>query len=91
MAEIKLNSWDINEAIEDYLKKKYKLDIDITNDLEMYPCLEYTVRKYDYKKFKNGKYKTDKDGYKIIDDNTIKYETEYAEITEDSKISFYIY
>ena len=62
--EIKLNSWDINEAIVDYLKKKYDLDIDFEK-MHDYPCFKYSEREVVYKRHNNGKVKKNKDGNKL--------------------------
>lgn len=85
--EIKLNSWDINDAIEEYLKKKYSLKINM-NNLEDYLYLEYYELEHEYQKHKNGKVKKDKDGYKIIKDE--KYVKKYACLNDNSNISFYV-
>lgn len=87
--EIKLNSWDINEAIVDYLKKKHNLNIDFT-EMSDYPCFKYTEREVVYKRHKNGKVKKDKDGMWLIDRDKTKYIPKYAEVSDDSYISFYI-
>ena len=85
--EIKLNSWDINDAIEEYLKKKYSLKINM-NNLEDCLYLEHYELEHEYQKHKNGKVKKDKDGYKIIKDE--KYVKKYACLNDDSNISFYV-
>ena len=87
--EIKLNSWDMNEAIQDYVKKKFSMDIDI-NDMSQYPCIEYSEYKYAYKKHKNGKLKKCKDGYSIVDHENSKYETVYAELGDGCSVSLYL-
>jgi hypothetical protein len=87
--EIKLNSWDINEAIVDYLKKKYDLDIDFEK-MHDYPCFKYSEREIVYKRHNNGKVKKNKDGVWLIDKEQTKYVTKYAEVSDDSYISFYI-
>lgn len=87
--EIKLNSWDINEAIVDYLKKKHDLNIDFKS-MHDYPCFEYTERELVYKRHKNGKVKKNKDGSWLVDDKQTKYVTKYAEVSDDSCISFYL-
>jgi len=87
--EIKLNSWDINEAIVDYLKKKYELHMDI-NQLSSYPCLEYNEYQLVHKKHKNGKFKKCKDGYLIPDHENSNFKTKYAELGDGCSISFYL-
>jgi len=87
--EIKLNSWDINEAIVDYLKKKYDLDIDFEKTHD-YPCFKYSEREIVYKRHNNGKVKKNKDGVWLIDKEQTKYVTKYAEVSDDSYISFYL-
>jgi hypothetical protein len=88
--EIKLNSWDINEAIKNYVKDKYNLDVDF-EEMDEYPCLEYSKREIVHKKYKNGKVKKDKNGMWIIDEEKTKYVTEFAEIGNDSAIVFYLW
>jgi|TARA_E500000318_G_C3444253_1_gene166275 hypothetical protein len=85
--EIKLNSWDINDAIEEYLEKKYSLKINI-NDLEDYLYLEHDELEYEYEKHKNGKVKKDKDGCRIIKDE--KYVTKHVCLDNVCSISFYV-
>lgn len=85
--EIKLNSWDIYEAFQDYLEKKYSLEIDMY-DLDDYPYLEYYKVKYEYEKHKNGKIKKDKNGLPITKDQ--KYIRKHAPMPDDCSISFYI-
>ena len=87
--EIKLNSWDINEAIVDYLKKKHDLDIDFES-MHDTPCFKYTEREVVFKRHKNGKVKKNKDGLWLIDKEQTKYVTKYAEVGDDSCISFYL-
>lgn len=87
--EIKLNSWDINEAIVDYIKKKHDLDIDFKS-MHDYPCFKYTEREVVYKRHKNGKVKKNQDGLWLIDEKQTKYVTKYAEVSDDSCISFYL-
>lgn len=87
--EIKLHSWDINQAIEDYIKKKHDLDIDFS---EMYdcPCFEFTEREVVYKRHNNGKVKKDKNGCWLVDEKKTKYVEKYGEISDDTSISFYL-
>lgn len=87
--QIKLNSWDIDEAMQDYLKKKYGLDVNI-NDLSDYPCIEYQEYVRAYKKHKNGKLKKCKDGFSIIDDKNSKWITKYAEFSDGCSFNFYL-
>jgi len=87
--EIKLNSWDINQAIEDYIKKKHDLDIDFS-EMHDYPCFKYTEREIVYKRHKNGKVKKHKDGYWLVDEKKTKYVEKYGEISDDTSISFYL-
>tara|TARA_R110001592_G_C13139200_1_gene747190 strand:- start:2064 stop:2333 length:270 start_codon:yes stop_codon:yes gene_type:complete len=87
--EIKLNSWDINQAIEDYLKKKHDLDVDFS-EIDDYPCFKYTEREIVYKRHKNGKVKKHKDGYWLVDEKKTKYVEKYGEISDDASISFYL-
>ena len=88
--EIKLNSWDVNEAIKNYVKDTYNLDVDF-EQMDEYPCLEYSRREIVHKKHKNGKVQKDKNGNWIIDEDKTKYVTEFAEISDDSAIVFYLW
>jgi hypothetical protein len=85
--EIKLNSWDINNAIEEYLEKKYSLKISIDN-LEDYLYLEHDELEYEYEKHKNGKVKKDKDGCRIVKDK--KYATKNVCLENGCSISLYV-
>lgn len=87
--EIKLNSWDINEAIGDYIKKKHNLEIDF-KEMHDYPCFKYSERKVVYKRHKNGKIKKHKDGYYLIDEKQTKYVTKYANVSEEASINLYL-
>ena len=87
--EIILSSSDLNTAIQDYVMEKYGMNIDIYGARE-FPSLEYQERDYVFKKYKNGKYIKDKNGYKIIDNDLSKYETKYATIDDVSSISVYL-
>ena len=87
--EIKLHSWDINQAIEDYIKKKHDLDIDFS-EMHEYPCFKYTEREVVYKRHNNGKVKKHKDGYWLVDEKKTKYVKKYGEISDDASISFYL-
>lgn len=87
--EIKLNSWDINQAIEDYIKIKHNIDVDFS-EMHDYPCFEFTEREVVYKRHKNGKVKKHKDGYWLVDEKKTKYVKKYGEISDDASISFYL-
>jgi hypothetical protein len=87
--EIKLHSWDINEAIADYIKKKHDLEIDF-KEMHEYPYFKYSEREVVYKRHRNGKIKKHKDGYYLIDEKQTKHVTKYAEVSDDSSISFYL-
>ena len=87
--EIKLNSWDINEAIGDYIKKKHNLEIDF-KEMHDYPCFKYSERKVVYKRHKNGKIKKHKDGYYLIDEKQTKYVTKCANVSEEASINLYL-
>ena len=48
-------------------------------------------KKANHKKYKNGKVQKDKNGNWIIDEDKTKYVTEFAEISDDSAIVFYLW
>ena len=87
--EIKLNAWDMEIAIQDYLKKKFDIDVNF-DDLNEYPLLEYYEYQFAYKKHKNGKLKKCKDGYSIIDHEKSENEKKWAELSDAWSISYYL-
>ena len=87
--EIKLDGWEIREAIKRYIEAKHDLEIDFS-EMFGYPCFEYIEREIVHKKHKNGKVKKNKDGMWLIDESKTKYVTKYAKFTDESNISFFI-
>ena len=87
--EIKLNAWEIEEAIFDFIKKDKGIVLD-RDKMQEHLCLDYNETKFAYKKHKNGKLKKCKDGYSIIDHENSKDIKKYAFIDECATISFYL-
>jgi hypothetical protein len=75
--EIKLDIYEIEKALEEYVEKHHNLKIDLRKDIGIPPLLE--VQQYEEKTNKNGK-----KSYSPTD----KIE---VEITEMSWISFFVY
>lgn len=87
--EIKLDGWEIREALQGYIEEKYKLEIDFS-EMSSYPCFEYTEREIVHKKHKNGKVKKNKHGMWIIDEDKTKWVTKHTDVYDESSISFFI-
>jgi len=87
--EIKLNAWEIEQAIFDYLKKDKGIVLE-KDKMQEPLCLDYNETEFAYKKHKNGKLKKCKDGYSIIDHENTRDIQKYAVIDECATISFYL-
>jgi len=89
--QIKFDYYDLQEAIQLFVKEKFDMDIDL-EDLSPhdYPSIEYRKRVYVYKKHKNGKEVKDENGSREIDWDKSKYVTKYIEFDDNSDITFYV-
>jgi len=88
--EIKISGYDVEEAILDFVKKKYGHSFKIS---EHDPCmtLESNERIWVYKKHKNGKVKTDPEhGYKLVDHDKSLTKRSFTTIGECDDICFYV-
>ena len=87
--EIKLESYEVEEALKEYIKNKYKLDVKIFSDYGQTLWLETNERVWVYEKHKNGRIKTDPEhGYKIVDYDKSTWNRKFESIGEMSSISF---
>jgi len=89
--QIKFDYYDLQEAIQLFVKEKFDMDIDL-EDLSPhdYPSIEYQERVFVYKKHKNGKEVKDENGFREIDWDKSKYVTKYIEFDDNSDITFYV-
>ena len=87
--EIKLESYQVEEALKEYIKNKYKFDVKIFSDYGQTLWLETNERVWVYKKHKNGRIKTDPEhGYKIVDYDKSTWNRKFESIGEMSSITF---
>ena len=87
--EIKLESYKVEEALKEYIKNKYKLDVKMFSDYGQTLWLETNERVWVYKKHKNGRIKTDPEhGYKIVDYDKSTWNRKFESIGEMSSITF---
>lgn len=87
--EIKLESYEVEEALKEYIKNKYKLDVEMFSDYGQKLWLETNERVWVYKKHKNGRIKTDPEhGYKIVDYDKSTWNRKFESIGEMSSITF---
>ena len=87
--EIKLESYEVEEALKEYIKNKYKLDVKIFSDYGQTLWLETNERVWVYKKHKNGRIKTDPEhGYKIVDYDKSTWKRKFQSIGDMSSITF---
>ena len=87
--EIKLESYEVEESLIDFLKNKYNIDVKIQQDYGENLCLETNERVWVYKKHKNGRIKIDSEhGYKIVDYDKSTWKREFMYIGEMSNIVF---
>ena len=88
--EIKISGHEVEEAILNFVKKKYGHSFKIS---EHDPCmtLESSERIWVYRKHKNGKVKTNPEhGYKLVDHDKSTWKRTFPTIGECDEISFYV-
>jgi len=59
---ITLYQYEVMDAIQEYLYKEYRIDVDLYESLSDAPCIAATETKYPVKKHKNGKPMKHEDG-----------------------------
>ena len=65
---IELTQWEVFEALEDYIKKRYGFSVGIEEQCSEYPTIAYTEAVYAPRKHKNGKVmKHEKYGYPLTE------------------------
>jgi len=83
---IKLDQWQLMQAIEEYLNKK-DFNFDLTNTYtEMYAQVTENIRQH--KKHKNGKVVKNEYGHPELE--TVGQETKSLHIKEDDEIEIFI-
>ena len=87
--EIKLESYEVEEALINYIKNKYKINVKIFEDYGQTLWLETNERIWVYEKHKNGKVKTHPEhGHKIVDYDKSTWNRKFESIGEMSSITF---
>ena len=87
--EIKLESYEIEDALKEYIKNKYDIDVEMFSDYEQPLWLETNERIWVYEKHKNGRIKTDPEhGYKIVDYDKSTWKRKFQSIGDMSSITF---
>ena len=86
---IELRGWQVRDAIVDYLRDNYGLDIQEEDMEEMEH--EFRYRSIAYKKYKNGKTMKDEHGRMIIDEENTRTVCSSAYVDElESDFHFYL-
>ena len=87
---IEISGWEAEEAILDFIKKKYGVSFEIS---EHDPCmaLEHTERVWVYQKHKNGHIKKHPEhGYNLVDQDKSTWKQNFTTIDECDSISFHV-
>jgi hypothetical protein len=88
--KIEIDGYEVEEAILDYIKKKYGISVRVSEDD---PCmtLESQERVVAYQKHKNGRIKKHSEhGYSLVDNEKSTWKTIYTHMEESDQISFYV-
>ena len=87
--EIKLESYEVEDALKEYIKNKYDIDVEMFSDYGQTLCLETNERIWVYEKHKNGKVKTHPEhGHKIVDYDKSTWKRKFESIGDMSSITF---
>jgi len=86
---IELYQFEVMEAINDYINKKYNFSMDMEQIFE-HPMIEYSEYERVYKKDVNGKVKKRKDGSWILDEKESTLTEKRIHWDELGCIKFYI-
>ena len=88
--EIKLESYEVEDALKEYIKNKYDIDVEMFNDYGQTLWLETNEHIWVYEKHKNGKVKTNEHGHKIVDYDKSLWKRKFESIGDMSSITFEI-
>jgi len=88
--EIKLSQYEVMDAVEQYINKKYNMCIDLEDQTQEYPSIEHTVYNRVWKKHKNGKDFKDKNGYVVLDKEKSSYKDKIIIFDEGADLCFYL-
>jgi hypothetical protein len=89
--QIKFDYYDLQEAIQLFVKEKFDMDIDLEElSPHDYPSIEYRERVYVYKKHKNGKEVKNEHGLSEVDWDKSNYVTKHIEFDDSADITFYV-
>jgi len=87
--EIKLDNYEVEEALINYIKNKYNINVKIFEDYGQNMWLETNERVWAYEKHKNGKVKIHPEhGHKIVDYDKSTWNRKFESIGEMSSITF---
>ena len=88
--EIKISGYELEEAILEFIKKKYGHSFEISKHDPHFE-IESNERIWVYKKHKNGKIKTDPEhGYKLVDHDKSLTKRTFTKIGECDDVTFYV-
>tara|TARA_R100000544_G_scaffold36127_1_gene24041 strand:- start:5456 stop:5746 length:291 start_codon:yes stop_codon:yes gene_type:complete len=88
--EIKISGYEVEEAVLDFIKKKYGHSFEISKHDPHFE-IESNERIWVYKKHKNGKVKTDPEhGYKLVDHDKSLTKRTFTKIGECDDVTFYV-
>ena len=79
---------ELIEALIGHIKHKYDIDINDESITDM--VMQYTIREHAFEKYKNGQFKKNEHGHKIIDWPKGKWLYKFASLDQDCEISFHI-
>ena len=87
--EIKLESYEVEDALKEYVKNKYDIDVEMFSDYGQTLWLEINERVWVYEKHKNGKVKIHPEhGHKIVDPDKSTWKRKFESIGDMSSITF---
>jgi len=88
--QIKIWHYEVLEAIQELMNKKYGMDVDLSEQCDDYPTIEHHVYERVYKKHANGKNIKDKNGYPILDKKESIWTKEYFAFGEMDEFILFI-
>tara|TARA_R100000781_G_scaffold33629_1_gene24382 strand:+ start:654 stop:941 length:288 start_codon:yes stop_codon:yes gene_type:complete len=86
MMEIKLDMYEVEQALFDYIEVKYGLDCSENFDRDAGMFVKMYRPEYVWKKHKNGRYVKDEHGARVVDWKKTTFKKEYAHIFEDDEL-----
>lgn len=87
---INLYQYEVMDAIQDYVKKEYGIDVDLYESLSECPLITTTERDVPYKKYKNGKVIKDEQGLPKLDFKNATTKKKYVNFGESDEITIFL-